>query len=386
MRASLGLLLFKAFICALVFVLPVHPDASGLRTKAPHAIVFEWGSKTILFEHDVDAPTPTASMSKLMTLYIVLKNLKAGNIKLEDNLRVSEGAASAGAPTAFLKTGQLISVNDLIKGAAVASGNDACITLAEGLYTSQEKFVEEMNRVAKELDLKNSRFVNVTGWPDDNMMSVRDLLILSARILQDFPEYYYFFGEKQFTYNGITQKNYNALLNYNNIAVDGIKTGHTRTGGYGMVASALKDGRRVLVVINGLSTETERAYEAKKLILYALNHFSTKTIFPANGVVGEISVKHKKGTSLQVFLKEDAVVTYPKDLEHELHAFLLSQESLKAPIKKGQLVGSLLVKTRNSVQYSFPVYAATSVRAPCAVCDYIRSLYRTLYSRYASDD
>ncbi|MDB1135318.1 D-alanyl-D-alanine carboxypeptidase [Candidatus Anaplasma sp. TIGMIC] len=378
MRFSLQLFALWVFAYASVYPLSSH---ASVHTKAPHAVVFEYGSNTILFERNIDTPTHTASMSKLMTLYIVFRHLQAGTISLGDTFQVSKTAHSAGTPSAFLRAGQYVTVKDLIRGAAVVSGNDACITLAEGLYISQEQFVEEMNKVAKALDLKNSSFVNVTGWPGGNKMSVRDMLTLANRILHDFPEYYSIFGEKQFSYNGIVQKSYNTLLNYNNVEVDGIKTGHTKDWGYGIIASAVKDGRRVVVVVNGLQTETERAYEVKKLISYAFNRFGTKTVFEAGSIVGEVPVSHRRGVTLPVYVSEDVVATYPKSMEHNIKAFISAQEDVSAPIEKGQRVGTLTIRVRNTLEYKFPVYASKSIYPRCRICHYVKSLFHKKFGK-----
>ncbi|MFV9838754.1 MAG: D-alanyl-D-alanine carboxypeptidase family protein [Aaplasma endosymbiont of Hyalomma asiaticum] len=373
----------KAFVGVFVLAVPVFATTVGISTKAPHAVVFELESKSILFEHDIDAPTPPASISKLMALYIVFKHLKAKSVHLDDMFPVSDSAHSSGAPSAFLKVGQSVTIRDLIRGAIVASGNDACIALAEGIYGSKERFVEEMNAVAKELNLNNSHFSNVTGWPDLNSMSVRDMVTLSVRIFQDFPEYYTLFSEKQFTYNGVTQKNYNTLLNYNSLGVDGIKTGHTHSGGFGMVASAARNGRRVFVAVNGLKTETERAYETKRLIQYAFDYFETKTVFTSETIIGEIPVRHKKITLMPVYVKEDVVVTYPKNLRSEIKAFISPKELDGSPVDKGQEVGILTIKIEGT-KYSFPIYAGKTIHPSCRVCNYMRLLYKKLFSLVSS--
>ena len=349
-----------------------------MHTKAPHAVVYELGSKTVLFERDADTATSPSSMSKLMTLYLVFQHLHAGVIKMEDTFSVSESAWKRGGSSAFLKVGQMVSVRDLIRGVAVSSGNDACIALAEGVSGSQEQFVEDMNGLAKEMDLANSSFTNVTGWPDEgHVMSARDILTLSVRIFEDFPEYYHVFGEKQFTYNGVTQKNYNTLLNYN-VGVDGIKTGHTEKSGYGIAASAQKDGRRVFVVVNGLKTETERAYETKRLLLYAFNRFETKAIFPAGSIIGEVKVWNGKSETVKMHVLDDVVISYPKDLSKGVKAFISHKSTVAAPVKKGQKIGVLSVQIPGMADKVFPVYADAGVEALSPVHAFFRSLKRAI--------
>lgn len=375
----------KVCICVLTLLLPWSSFAISRHIKAPHVVVYEYGTRTILFERDIDTPTSTASMSKLMTLYIVFKHLKAGTLSLDDNLKVSQNAVDAGPPAAFLEEGQMVKVRDLIMGAAVASGNDACITLAEGLYQSQEAFVREMNKVAQELQLENSTFKNTTGWQDLNLMSIRDMLTLAVRLLQDFPEYYYFFGEKQFSYNGKTQKNYNALLNYNNIMVDGIKTGHTPNGNYGMIASAHRGDRRVLVVISGLKTELERAYETKKLISYGFNKFDIKTVFHSGSTVGTIPLHKHAFVKLPVMVAQDVVVSYPKNSRPEVKAFITPSSDIDVPVKKGEEVGTLVVKSGTFAEYHVPVYALKDISRPCRICNHIMTLYGKVRSLFAPE-
>ncbi|ACZ48942.1 D-alanyl-D-alanine carboxypeptidase [Anaplasma centrale str. Israel] len=365
--------LVPAFCC--LALAPARPSyALKMHTKAPHAIVYELGSRTVLFEHDADVAVAPSSMSKLMTLYLVFQHLHAGLIKMDDTFSVSESAWKRGGSSAFLKVGQMVKVRDLIMGAAVSSGNDACIALAEGVSGSQEQFVEDINGLAKEMNLAHSSFTNVTGWPDEgHLMSVRDILTLSVRIFEDFPEYYHVFGEKQFTYNGVTQKNYNTLLNYN-IGVDGIKTGHTEKAGYGIAASAQKDNRRVFVVVNGLKTETERAYETKRLLLYAFNRFETKVVFPAGSVVGEVKVWNGRKGTVQMHVRDDVVISYPRDLSKSVKAFVSYKSTVAAPVKKGQEIGTLSVQIPGMADKVFPVYATAEVGALGPVRGFFRSL------------
>ncbi|MCU7611278.1 D-alanyl-D-alanine carboxypeptidase family protein [Anaplasma capra] len=379
-RFSLSLLaVFTACFSALVLT-PANPShALKMHTKAPHAIVYELGSDTVLFEHDADTAVHPSSMSKLMTLYLVFQHLNAGVIKMDDTFSVSESAWKRGGSSAFLKVGQAVTVSDLIRGVAVSSGNDACIVLSEGVSGSQEQFVEDMNALARELNMGSSNFTNVTGWPDDeHVMSVRDILTVSVRIFEDFPEYYHVFGEKQFTYNGVTQKNYNTLLNYN-MGVDGIKTGHTEKAGYGIAASAARDNRRIFVVVNGLRTETERAYETKRLFLYAFNRFETRVIFPAGSTIGEVKVLNGKSRVIPMYVRDDIVISYPRDLSKNVKAFVSHKSKVAAPVKKDQEVGTLSIQVPGMAERVFPVYSAKDVKALGPVRSFFRSLYDIIF-------
>ncbi|MBN9543690.1 MAG: D-alanyl-D-alanine carboxypeptidase, partial [Alphaproteobacteria bacterium] len=229
-------------------------NAFALETKAPHAILVDYDTDTVIFEKEADVPTVPSSMSKLMTVYVIFDKLKKGELKLNERFLVSENAWRKQGSKMFLHVGSSVTLEDLIKGIIIQSGNDACITAAEGIAGTEEEFVNILNEKAKELGLTNSHFVNSTGWPDDNhKMSMRDLSILSKHLINDFPEYYSYFAEREFVYNNIKQQNRNLSLNRFN-GVDGLKTGHTDAGGYGIAMSAQQKNRRLIVVVNGLSS------------------------------------------------------------------------------------------------------------------------------------
>ncbi|UTO55927.1 D-alanyl-D-alanine carboxypeptidase [Neoehrlichia mikurensis] len=337
-------------------------SAFQLYTKAPNAIIFELNSNSILFAHNAEEQIVPSSMSKLMTLYIAFHYIKAGIIKMDDKFIVSKNAWQRGGSSIFLREGQSIKVRDLINGIVVASGNDACITLAEGISGSQQNFVDEMNNMAKKLELTQSHFSNVTGWPDENhLMSVKDIVLLSVKIFQDFPEYYHLFSQKDFTYNNIHQKNNNILLQYN-LGVDGIKTGHTSKGGYGLVVSSEQNNRRIFVVVNGLKNETERISEVKKLIAYAFNNFDTKTIFHKNFEIDQANVWYGKDKTVPLITYEDVTVTYPNNSYDQIKAFISRNNIIPAPIKKGQKIGELHIQIPELEEKIIPVYAAKNVR------------------------
>ena len=226
--------------------------AFSFDTIARTAIVLDEETNSIILEKNADQPLPPASMSKLMTLLLTFEALEEGRINLETMFRVSKKAFLKGGSKMFVEENQLVSVEDLIRGITVASGNDACIVIAEGLNGTESSFVSRMNLKAKDLGLSNSNFTKSTGWPSPgHVMSARDLLTLSIRTIEDFPEYYHYYADKEFTYNEIKQSNRNPLL-YTNLDADGLKTGHTSLGGYGLVATAKKNNRRLILILNGL--------------------------------------------------------------------------------------------------------------------------------------
>ena len=219
-------------------------NSFALETNAKQALLYDQETKTIIFEKNADDLMSPSSMSKIMTIYLLFKKMKEGDVKLDDKFKVSKKAWKKGGSRMFLNLNSFVTVEDLIRGIIVQSGNDACITLAEGISGSEDEFVYEMNLLAEEIGLKDSTFKNSTGWPDaDHLMTARDLLTLAERTIQDFPEYYHYYTEREFEYNKIKQFNRNPLI-FSDLNADGLKTGHTSLGGYGLVASVEKKNRR----------------------------------------------------------------------------------------------------------------------------------------------
>jgi D-alanyl-D-alanine carboxypeptidase (penicillin-binding protein 5/6) len=260
---------------------------------APTAILMEASSGSILFEKNADEMRAPSSMMKLMTVEVIFNAIKEGKIKLNDEFRISEnawrkGGAPSGGSTMFAAINSKVPVDDLLHGAIIQSGNDSCIALAEGMAGSEKKFANDfMTKRARELGLTKSTFGNSNGLPDpDNRMTVRELGKLARHIILDFPEFYKLFGEKEFTWNKIRQQNRNPLLNSTLSGADGLKTGYTKEGGYGMVGSAVQNNIRLIVVINGLDDPDDRAQEAKKMLEWGFRNFEQRTLFAENQQVG----------------------------------------------------------------------------------------------------
>ncbi|QKX01688.1 D-alanyl-D-alanine carboxypeptidase [Wolbachia endosymbiont of Cruorifilaria tuberocauda] len=368
-------MLSKLVILLLVFSFPFFSYSYQFRTKAKQAVILDLSSNSFIFEHNSDEKMAPSSMSKLMTLYIAFDCLKAGIINMEDKFRVSKKAWSRKGSSMFLREGQFVTVRKLLEGIIVVSGNDACITLAEGISGSEENFVIEMNEIAQKLALNNSHFVNSSGWPDeDHFMSAKDLVVLAKRILTDFPEYYDLFSEQYLTYNNISQRNENLLL-FHGIGVDGLKTGYTSAGAYGIVASAKRNGRRVFVVVNGLSTGEERIEEAKRLIRYSLDHFYTKKIFTKDDVVEEVNVLYGKSKRVPVTVANDVVITYNHNLYDQIKVHIEYRDMVLAPIKKGQEMGKIFIQIPGIKQRTVPLYAVNDVQE----LNYIEKFFRILF-------
>ncbi|MDN5248234.1 MAG: D-alanyl-D-alanine carboxypeptidase family protein [Wolbachia endosymbiont of Tyrophagus putrescentiae] len=368
-------MLRKSIILLLIFILPFYSYGYQFRTKAKQAVVLDLTSDLFIFEHNADEQMAPSSMSKLMTLYIAFDYLKAGMISMEDKFQVSREAWERKGSSMFLREGQLVTVRDLLEGVIIASGNDACITLAEGIAGSEENFVLEMNEIAQRLNLNNSHFVNSSGWPDeDHFMSARDLAILSKRIFTDFPEYYKLFSKQYITFNNVVQKNKNLLL-FQDIGVDGLKTGNTNTGGYGIGISAKRDNRRIFVIVNGLSTEKERIVEAKRLLLYSFNHFNTKKIFAKDDIVEEVDVLYGKDRKVPVTVKNDVVISYNRSMRDKVKVRIEYMNMVPAPIKKGQQIGKVIIEMPDIKEQIIPLYTMNDVEEQ----NYMEKLFRMLF-------
>ena len=342
-------------------------DDNAFDGDAPTAILMEATSGSILFEKNADELRAPSSMMKLMTVEVIFNALKEGRIKLTDEFRISEnawrkGGAPSGGSTMFAAINSKVPVDDLLHGAIIQSGNDACIALAEGISGSEKKFANDvMTKRARELGLAKSTFGNSNGLPDpDNKMTVRELAKLARHIILDFPEFYKLFGEKEFTWNKIRQQNRNPLLNTLNGA-DGLKTGYTKDGGYGMVGSAVQNGIRLIVVINGLDDPDDRAQEAKKMLEWGFRNFEARTLFAENQQVGYAKVFGGESRSVKLASKEPIKVMVPKNGSEKLIARIVYNGPVRAPIKEGQPVGVVRVWRGVNVAMEAPVYAAESV-------------------------
>ena len=367
-------MLNRFVILLLVFVFPFHSYAYQFRTKAKQAVVLDSASDSFIFEHNADERMAPSSMSKLMTLYVAFDHLKAGMINMEDKFQVSRKAWERKGSSMFLKEGQFVTVKELLEGVVIVSGNDACITLAEGISGSEENFVIEMNDTARRLNLNNSNFVNSSGWPnEDHLMSAKDLVILSKRIFTDFPEYYNLFSEQYFIHNEVVQKNKNSLLAHD-IGVDGLKTGYTNAGGYGIAISAKQKDRRIFAVINGLNTEKERIEEARRLVQYSLNHFNTKKIFTRDGIVEEVDVLYGKDKKVPVTVKNDVIITYNRSLYDKIKVNIEYTNMIPAPIKRDQEVGKIYIEMPEAQKQTIPLYAMNDVKE----LSYIEKFFRML--------
>ena len=351
-----------AVLTAIGLGLVVAGQAQAFETSAKQAIVIDFQTGSVLFDKNADESVHPASMSKLMTLYLVFDRLKAGQIKLTDMLTVSEAAwALNEGSTMFVGIGSKIPVEDLIRGIIVQSGNDACLVFAEGLAGSEEAFAKLMNEKAKEIGLTNSHFVNAHGLENpDHKMTARDLARLATHIIQDFPDYYHYFSEKTFVFNGISQGNRNPLL-YTDTGADGLKTGHLSVSGYGITASALRDGRRIVMVLHGLESMQVRADEARLVLDWAFRETENVLLAKANKALEEAPVWLGQAATVPLVLHDDLLVTLPRGARDKMTAKAVFEGPVPAPIAEGQAIGKLIVQAGDQPPFEAPLYAGAAV-------------------------
>ena len=337
------------------------PPVSAIETTAREAFLVDATTGRVLLDKNSDVSMPPASMSKIMTTYMVFERLKDGRLSLDDELPVSEKAWRMGGSKMFVEVGKTARVEDLLRGVIVQSGNDACIVLAEGLSGTEEAFAEEMTRKAREIGLTGSSFANATGWPDPNQrMTARDLATLAKRIIEDFPEYYHYYAETEFTYGGIRQMNRNPLL-YKSLGADGLKTGHTEEAGYGLTASVVQGERRIILVLNGLDSRKARGEESARLIGWAMREYDNYTLFKPGETVDEAPVWLGAAANVPLVMPEGATVTLSRKARRDMRVKVVYDAPIPAPLRAGQEVAKLIVAAPGEEPLEFPLMAGADV-------------------------
>ena len=351
----------SAFLC-----LCLISQAYSFDTKARAAYVVDYNSGTILLSKNADLPLPPASMSKLMTLYMTFEFIKAGRLGLDEKLPVSKNAANYTGSTMFLNPTDRVAVIDLIRGIIVLSGNDACAVIAEALSPdgTEAGFAKLMTQRGKQLGLGNSTFKNSNGWPaDGHQMSVRDLGILAEKLFTDFPEYYPMFAEQTYEFDGrapANSRNRNPLLGLG-IGADGLKTGHTKEAGYGLVGSAKQDGRRIIFVLSGLSTLEDRAQEAETIVNWAFRQFVVEKFATGGSEIGNAKVWNGKSRNVSLVLEKDLNVMLPV-LSSTGPLFSVEYIGpIKAPIKKGDRIAELVIRSADLPETRHALLAGNNV-------------------------
>lgn len=353
----------RFLLFSLLFVLGWANGAYAYeQTVAKQAYIVDYKTGQTLLAKNSDDKMPTSSMSKVMTMYMVFDALKTGSLSLDSELKVSEKAWRKGGSKMFVEVGKKVKVEDLIRGVIIQSGNDATIVLAEGVSGDEDIFARQMTAKAKSLGMKSSNFTNASGWPDpDHYSTPKDLALLAQKIYDGFPQYYKYYSEKEFEYNDIKQPNRNPLL-FQDLGADGLKTGHTEIGGYGLMGSAQKNDRRVFLVLNGMSSEKERASEAKRLMLWALHNFEHQTAFQKSEVVLQEAVQFSKEEQASLTVGEDVVIVVPKTLGDQKWSYEVTlDQPLVAPLKAGQEVGKVIIKVPEMDDVTRPIFVLNDI-------------------------
>ena len=355
-----------ASIASLLLLMCFVGSAAAIETRAKAGFVIDYTTGMVLLEKNADQPVPPASMSKLMTLYVAFEFIRSGKLSLTETLRVSQHAANYGGSTMFLDTSDRVTVEDLLRGIIVLSGNDACAVIAEALSPdgTEAGFADIMTERAKQIGLSNSTFKNSNGWPaEGHLMSMRDLAVLAGKLISDFPEFYPMFSEVEFAFDGrapANTRNRNPLLGLG-IGADGLKTGHTREAGYGLVGSARQENRRVIFALSGMSSVQERAEEAEAVVNWAFRQFIQKSYGSEGSRVAEVNLWNGEDRSVGVVLGRALEVLVPVLGDEQIKFELEYKNPIPTPIEKGEKIAVLKVHLKGLPSTEVPLFAEKDV-------------------------
>lgn len=376
---------FARLLATLALLCLAALPARAFETVAKAAYVVDMNTGTVLMEKEADVPLPPASMSKLMTLNMLFEALRDGRVTLETRFSVSTRAMNMGGSTMFLNDQDRPTVEELIKGIVVLSGNDACVVVAEGLAGTEEAFARQMNERAKALGMTGSTFANSSGWPDPNQrMSMRDLGFLAARLITEFPEYYGYFALEEFAWDNRAPQNRfnrNPLLKLG-IGADGLKTGHTAEAGYGLVGSALQGNRRVVFVVTGMDSEQQRAEESERIVNWAFRQFVQKTVVEKNRMMAQVPVWMGETEQVGLVVAEDVSMLIPALVQGDIPAEISYRSPLQAPIAEGQVLGELVISIPDMPETKVELIADRDV-ARGGFLPRIRTAARILFGKLA---
>lgn len=373
--------------CTALFACSAPPAMSGYDTIAKAAYMVDLTTGTVLFEKESELPLPPASMSKLMTLNMLFEALQDGRVTLETQFGVSSRAKAMGGSTMFLNESDRPTVEELIQGIIVLSGNDACVAVAEGLAGTEDAFARLMNDRAKALGMDGSSFANASGWPHPNQrMSMRDLGYLAGRLITEFPEYYGYFSQKEFPFDGRSPQNRfnrNPLLELG-IGADGLKTGHTSEAGYGLVGSARQGSRRVVFVLTGLASEKDRAEESERMVNWAFRQFVQKTVLTGGTEVARAPVWLGDQPEIGLAPAEDVSLLVPALDRDGLDGEIVFRSPIEAPVSKGQVVADLIVTLQDLPDVHVPLVSDRDIVRGGFVTR-LKASVDVLYRRYVQD-
>jgi len=341
-RSFLSLSLFLVVV-ALAQAVSGPALAAKLETNAREAILIDYDTGQVLFEKDSDKRMPPASMSKIMTVFLAFERLKDGRLRMEDQIPISEKAWRKGGSKMFVEVGDRVSLEDILRGIIVQSGNDAAIALAETIAGTEEAFAELMTDKAAEIGMEQATFRNATGWPDpEHRLTARGLAILARETIRRFPEYYKIYAETTYTYNEIKQGNRNPLL-YKGMGADGLKTGHTEVAGYGLTASAKRGERRLILVVNGLESVRQRSSESERILEWGFREFDNYTLFERGEVAESATVWLGEAPVVPLVTDEDLVLTMPRAARRDMRVTVEYEGPIPAPIVQGQVLARMRV-------------------------------------------
>ena len=355
----------------LAIALPAFGQDASFQTKAPHAVIMDFESGEILFEKNARQPMAPASMTKIMTADMVFEALRNGSVTPDTEFEVSEeawrrGGVKSGSSTMFLKVKSSVRVEDLLRGVIIQSGNDACITLAEGLAGSETAFADQMTARAQELGLKSANFRNATGWPHpEHKISALDLAQLGRHSIKTYPEFYSIYGEKSYTWNNITQGNRNPLLG-KFTGADGMKTGSTEASGYGLVGSAERGGKRRIVVINGLESKSERADVSLRLMRAAFDQFKVYSLYKAGDIIGDVDVYMGTTDKVKVRIDNDYQAGAFRGDRTKISSVMMAKAAV-APIAAGDHIADMIISVPGRDDKKIELVAAEDVKAKSAL-------------------
>lgn len=355
---------FRSAIGALgLALLTVAPaEAATVETSARQAFIMDFDTGTVLLEKNGDQLMAPSSMSKLMTIYMVFERLKDGTVSLEDQFTVSERAWRTGGSKMFVPVHGRVKVEDLLRGIVIQSGNDACVVIAENLAQSEDAFAAEMTKKARKLGLERTTLRNATGLPaPDHVMTARDLAMLAKHLITDFPQYYPIFKEMKFTYNNIQQGNRNPLLYQPATGADGLKTGHTEGAGYGLTASAVRDGRRLIMVLNGMESMKVRSQESERLIDWAFREFENYKLFEAGDTVTTADVWLGGAATVPLVAERKIMATLPRHGTKDMKVAAVFDGPVPAPVKKGDRIATLVISAPTIAPIQLPLVAGEDV-------------------------
>ncbi|WP_210517778.1 D-alanyl-D-alanine carboxypeptidase family protein [Thalassospira sp. ER-Se-21-Dark] len=361
-KNTLNRVVAGAFIFGSVMAMSMSfASAQAIETSAREAFIMDFDTGAVLLDKEGDTLTEPASMTKMMTVHMLFKYIKDGRVSMDDTFHVSEKAWRKGGSKMFVEVNSNVSVSDLLHGIIVQSGNDAAIVVAEGIGGSEEAFAEAMTEEARAIGMTKSVFKNATGWPaDGHLVTVHDLAILARDTIRNFPDLYELYSVKEFTYNGIRQPNRNPLLG-TSAGVDGLKTGHTEAAGYGLTASAERDGRRLILVVNGLDSVRERRTESQKLLDWGFREFDNYDLFAEGETVSSANVWLGSETKVDLVADKEILLTLPRSASRDMKVTVVYDGPVPAPISQGDQIATLKVEVPDRDTIEFPLYAAHDV-------------------------